>query len=103
MDSGCIVLSLCIEIYASGVVLVRVCILCAPIVGILRFFFSPRAPAVFLREGYAGYATPCRVFAVLLITSFLSSVKKLEFLLFDVGAGTFLKCWVYVHCARQSS
>jgi hypothetical protein len=49
--------------------LVRVFIPCAPIVGVLRFF-SPGAPAVFLREGYAGNVTSCWVLVVLQITFF---------------------------------
>jgi predicted metal-dependent hydrolase len=46
---------------------------------------------VFLREGYAGYVTPCRVLVVVLITFFLSSVSGLEFLLFDGDTGSLLK------------
>jgi hypothetical protein len=57
---------------------------------VLCFFFSPGAPAVFLKEGYAGYVTPCRVLVVVLITSFLSPVRGLEFLLFEEGAGVLL-------------
>jgi hypothetical protein len=34
---------------------------------------------------------PCRVFIVVPITSFLSSVKGLEFLLFDGGIGVLLQ------------
>jgi hypothetical protein len=53
------------------------------VVGVLRgFFFLPGAPAVFLREGYAGYLTPCTVPVVVQITSFLSSARRLEFPLF---------------------
>jgi hypothetical protein len=37
--------------------LLRVLIPCAPVIGVLRVF-SPGAPAVFLREGYAGNITP---------------------------------------------
>jgi hypothetical protein len=39
---------------------------------------------VFLREGYAGYFTPCRVLVVVLII-FLSTVRGLEFLLLGGG------------------
>jgi hypothetical protein len=46
---------------------------------------------VFLREGYAGYVTHCRVLVVMQITSFLPSVKDLEFPLFDGGAGALLQ------------
>jgi hypothetical protein len=45
--------------------------------------FSPVAPAVFLREGYAGNITPCRVLVVVQITSFFPLVRNLAFLLFD--------------------
>jgi hypothetical protein len=62
---------------------------CAPVVGVLRFFFSPGVPTIFLREGFAGYFTPCRILVVL-ITSFLLSVRVMEFLLFDGGVGTLL-------------
>jgi hypothetical protein len=54
--------------------LVRVLIPCAPVVGVLTFI-SPGAPAVFLREGCAGNVAPCRVLAVVQITSFLPSVR----------------------------
>jgi hypothetical protein len=46
---------------------------------------------VFLREGYVGYVTLCRVLLVMQITSFLPEVKGLEFLLFDGGAGALLQ------------
>jgi hypothetical protein len=46
---------------------------------------------VFLREGYAGYVTPCRILVVLQITSFLLSASQLEFQLFDGGMGTLMK------------
>jgi DMSO/TMAO reductase YedYZ heme-binding membrane subunit len=46
--------------------------------------FSPGVPAVFFREGYTGSITPFRVLIVLHITSFIPSVRKLGFLLFDV-------------------
>jgi hypothetical protein len=54
-------------------------------------FFSPGALAVFLREGYAGYVVPCRILVMLWITSFLPSVRRLEFPLFDEGAGALLQ------------
>jgi hypothetical protein len=38
---------------------------------------------VFLREGYAGYVTPCGFLVVVPITFFFSSARELEFLLFD--------------------
>jgi hypothetical protein len=38
-------------------------------------FFSPGTPAVFLREGYSGYVALCKVLVMVLITSFLSSVR----------------------------
>jgi hypothetical protein len=50
-------------------------------------FFSPGAPGVLLREGYAGYIAPCWILVVLQITSFLPSVRELEFLLFDGSPG----------------
>jgi hypothetical protein len=68
--------------------LVRVLILCAPVVGVFSFF-SPGAPTVFLREGYAGYVTPCRVLVAVLITSLLPSRKGLELLVFDGAQGLF--------------
>jgi hypothetical protein len=46
---------------------------------------------VILREEYTGYVTPCRVLVVVPITSFLSSVRGLEFLLFDGGTGALLQ------------
>jgi hypothetical protein len=49
MESGCLAVSFCIEIYASGVVLVMVLISSSPVVGVL-IFFNPGASAVFLRE-----------------------------------------------------
>jgi hypothetical protein len=45
--------------------------------------FSSGAPAVFLRKGYAGNVTLCRVLVVVQITSFLPSRKGLEFQVFD--------------------
>jgi hypothetical protein len=54
-------------------------------------FFSPGSSSVFLREGYAEYITPCRALVVVLITSFLSSARGLEFLLFDGGTGALLQ------------
>jgi hypothetical protein len=70
-------------------------------------FFSPGAPEVFLREGYAGYVTPCKVLIVVLITSFLPSLRGLEFSLFDGDAETLLshsgEHWVSVHCGGQAS
>jgi hypothetical protein len=54
MESGCLAVSFCVEIYTSGVVFSRVLIPYAPVVGVLWFFFFfffPGAPAVFLREG----------------------------------------------------
>jgi hypothetical protein len=66
--------------------LFRVLIPCAPVVGV-----QLGAPAVFLRDGYAGYVTSCRVLVVLQITSFLSSVMGLEFLPFDGGIRALLQ------------
>jgi hypothetical protein len=54
-------------------------------------FFSLGALAVFLREGYTGYITPCRVLAMVQITSFLPSVRGLEFPLFDGSTGALLQ------------
>jgi hypothetical protein len=57
---------------------------------------------VFVREGHAGYITPCRVLVVVPIASFLPSVKGLEFPLLIGVQG--LSCsrskenWVSVHC-----
>jgi hypothetical protein len=70
--------------------LVGVLIPCILVFGVLSFF-SPGAPALLLREGYAGYVAPHRVFIVVPITSFLSSARGLEFLLFDGGAGALLQ------------
>jgi hypothetical protein len=72
---------------------VRVLIPYAPVVGVLWGFFSPGASAVFLREGYAGYVTPCGALVVVPISSFLPSVRGLEFLLFDGGSGALLQSW----------
>jgi hypothetical protein len=48
--------------------LVTVLISCAPVVGVLSFlFFNLGAPTVLLR---AVYVTPCRILAVVMITSF---------------------------------
>jgi hypothetical protein len=41
---------------------------------------------MFLKERYAGYVTPYGILVVVLITSFLPSVRELEFLLFNGGA-----------------
>jgi hypothetical protein len=48
---------------------------------------------VFLREGCAGYITPCRVLVVVPITSFLPSVRRLEeeILLLNQGSGVLLQ------------
>jgi hypothetical protein len=54
-------------------------------------FFSPGAPAVFLSVGYAGYVTPCRVLIVVPIISFLSSLRGLEFPLFDWSSEALLQ------------
>jgi hypothetical protein len=68
-------------------------------------FFSLGVPAVFLREGYAGNVTSCRV--IVQITSFLSSVRGLELQLFDGAHGLSCshrgKCWISAHCGRQAS
>jgi hypothetical protein len=66
-----------------------VLILYAPVVDVLRFF-SPGAPVVLLIEGYAGYITPCRIFAVVPISPFISSVRGMEFLFFEGGTGVLL-------------
>jgi hypothetical protein len=62
---------------------------------------------VFLRDGYAGYATPCRVLVVVHITSFLPSGRVLRFLLFVGGIGDFQQpqgeCSVPLHCGGQAS
>jgi hypothetical protein len=68
---------------------VKVLILCAPVVGVLSFFLG--APAVFLRERYAGYVSHCRVLVVVPVTSFLPSAKGLEFSLFDGGREALLQ------------
>jgi hypothetical protein len=39
MESGCLAVSFCVEIYTSGVVFSRVLIPYAPVVGVLWFFF----------------------------------------------------------------
>jgi hypothetical protein len=84
---------------------VRILTPCVPFLG-LWGFFSPEAPAIFLKEGYAGNVTPCRVLVVK-ITSFHPSVSRLESLLFDGGAG--LSCshsgehCITVRCGRQAS
>jgi hypothetical protein len=61
------------------------------LLGFCVFFFSPGAPTVFLRERYAGYVTPCSVLVVVPITSFLPSVRGLEFPFFDGGTGALLQ------------
>jgi hypothetical protein len=38
MENDCLAGSFCVEIYASGIVLVKVLISCAPVVGVLSFF-----------------------------------------------------------------
>jgi hypothetical protein len=53
------------------------------------FFCPPGALALFLREEYIEYVTPCRVLVVP-IASFLPSVRGLEFPLFDEDAGALL-------------
>jgi hypothetical protein len=82
--------------------LVRVLVPYVPVVGVLWvFFFSPRAPEAFLREGYTGYVTLCRIL-VMLITFFLFSVRGLDLLPFGGVAGALLQLqWgvlVSVHC-----
>jgi hypothetical protein len=62
--------------------LVRILIPYALVVGVLRFFFGKK---------YSGNITPCGNLVVVQITSFLHSVRGLEFPLFDVGAGTLLQ------------
>jgi hypothetical protein len=87
-------------------VLVRVLISYIPVVGVLRCF-SPGTPALFLREGYVGCVTPCRILVVVPITSFLPSVRRLEFLFFGglqgLSCSHSRKCWVSVHCGGQAS
>jgi hypothetical protein len=83
MESTCLAISFCAEIYASGVVFGYGFNLLCPCNWCFVSFFSPGAPAVFLREGYAEYVTACRVLVVALVASFLPSVRGLEFLLFD--------------------
>jgi hypothetical protein len=68
---------------------VRILISCAPVVGVLNFFSW--SSSSFLRKGYAGNVTPVRVLVLMLITSFLPSVKGLEFLLFDVDVESLLQ------------
>jgi hypothetical protein len=46
---------------------------------------------VFLREGYTVYVTPCKVFVVVLITSFLPSGRRLDFPFFDGGTEALLQ------------
>jgi hypothetical protein len=60
--------------------LVRVLIPCTPAVGVLSFLY-PRTPAVFLREEYARYVTPCSILVVPII-SFPPLANGLAFLLF---------------------
>jgi hypothetical protein len=48
---------------------------CVPVAG----FFPPGAPAVFLRGGCAGYVTLWRDLVLVPITTFLLSVRRLEF------------------------
>jgi hypothetical protein len=69
--------------------LFKVLIPCAPVVGVLTFFQG--APAVFLREGNAGYITCCRVLVVVPITTFLPSARRLTFPYSDVGTGALLE------------
>jgi hypothetical protein len=90
MGSGYLAVSFCVEIYASRVVFGYGFNLLCPCRWCFEFFF-PGAPAVFLREGYAGYVTNCRVLVEVPITPFLPSVRGLEFLLFDRCSGALLK------------
>jgi hypothetical protein len=46
---------------------------------------------VFLRKWYAEFITLYRVLVVVMITSFVSSVRGLEFLFFDGSAGVLLQ------------
>jgi hypothetical protein len=101
MEGGCLAVSFCIEYYASGAVsgygfnLLCPCSWCFE-------FFSSGAPAVFLREWYVGYVTPCRVLVVVLITSFLPSVRGLSSCSLMRAQGLFCSLsgehWVSVHC-----
>jgi hypothetical protein len=94
MESSYVAVSFCIRFTHLELFLARVFISCAPIVGVLSFFFPPPgALAVFFREGYAGYVTPCGALVVVPISSFLPSVRGLEFLLFDGGSGALLQSW----------
>jgi hypothetical protein len=69
----------------------RVLISCAPVVVVLRFFFW--SSSSFPQRGYTGNVTFSRVLVVVLITSFLPSVRGLEFLLLDGGMGTLQKSY----------
>jgi hypothetical protein len=60
--------------------------------------FSPVASAVFLRDGYAGNVTPCRVLVMVQITSFLFSVRGLELQLYDGGVEHLLQSQRSVLC-----
>jgi hypothetical protein len=72
--------------------LVRILVPYAPVVGVfVFFFFPPGTPAVFVREGYAGYVALCRVLIVVLITTFLFSARGLDFQLFDGGIRALLQ------------
>jgi hypothetical protein len=55
------------------------------------FFVPPGALAVFFREEYARYVTPCWVLVVVPIVSFLTSVRGLKFPLFNGGKGALLQ------------
>jgi hypothetical protein len=67
--------------------LARVLIPYASVVGLLSFF--TQSPSSFPQKGVCWKS--CRDFVMVQITSFLSSERELEFLLFDGGMRTLLK------------
>jgi hypothetical protein len=70
MESGCLDVSFCVELYTSGAAFGWGSNPLCPCSWAFEFF-SPGASAVFLREGYVGYVTPCRVLVVVPIISFV--------------------------------
>jgi hypothetical protein len=74
IDGGCLAISFSIETYAFGVVVGYGFNLLCPYRWCFEVPFPPGAPAVFLREGYAGYVTPCRVIVVVPVATFLPTL-----------------------------
>jgi hypothetical protein len=86
LESSCCTISFCVETYISGVAFGYVLISFSSQFSFCVFFFTSKAQAVVLREGYAGSAALCRVLVVVTVTSFLPSVRGMEFSFFDGGS-----------------